>query len=500
MAEQTQHNLLIELGLLTANGANTEEYRASEALFYRFCMADQKQMDRLRKGAFIAMAVQHWPNFAKTPGAAGAAFHRCDLDNSGFINIHEFAILCYAFVTNPASQHPFVRQLQDNVRQAVITTSTVVAGHSDVPEQQLEGVIRRCSLNPPDGSTWRGLLASPDNSEIYEIANGIVECVRRLHLVFEDEPAHLKDAVWMTGGKALQSMCNNAGPVAIVHYIQLLTKEVRRLLTAEPTVVAVSSPCKVFGSIHGKLRDLLVLTNRYGYPSDRGGDIETCSYIFNGNFVDYGKHQLEVVLFLFALKSLYPARVFLLRGGHECDESMVAPDVSLRNHIEHRFGGWGLPPEQAHEVYQSIQRVFGYLPLAATIDRKVLVLSGGPGNNNWDLADLRAIPKPIQLNSQCPQVVRDAIFSVPTHDINIINGNQTQFDARITGDFCARNDLQLIVRSNQIAPEGVLFDHEGRIVTITSSRHNIDAQVTSGLLLFAVDDGGFLRVRTKRPF
>ena len=47
-----------------------------------------------------------------------------------------------------ASQHPFVRQLQDNVRQAVITTSTVVAGHSDVPEQQLEGVIRRCRLNP----------------------------------------------------------------------------------------------------------------------------------------------------------------------------------------------------------------------------------------------------------------------------------------------------------------------------------------------------------------
>ncbi len=71
--------------------------------------------------------------------------------------------------------------------------------------------------------------------------------------------------------------------------------------------------------MHGQFRDLLVLFREYGYPSNRG-DIETVKYIFNGDFVDRGFHQLETVLLLFALKIAYPSRVFLLRGNHEFRE------------------------------------------------------------------------------------------------------------------------------------------------------------------------------------
>jgi hypothetical protein len=38
-----------------------------------------------------------------------------------------------------------------------------------------------------------------------------------------------------------------------------------------------------------------MLFNRYGFPSSAmGGDVEAVQYIFTGNFVDLGAHQISV--------------------------------------------------------------------------------------------------------------------------------------------------------------------------------------------------------------
>lgn len=82
-------------------------------------------------------------------------------------------------------------------------------------------------------------------------------------------------------------------------------------------MVEVNGPVKIFGDIHGQLYDLLTLFDAYGSPNDVTGDIDDVSYVFLGDFVDRGPYSLEVVTLLCALKVLYPARVFLIRGNHE---------------------------------------------------------------------------------------------------------------------------------------------------------------------------------------
>ena len=88
--------------------------------------------------------------------------------------------------------------------------------------------------------------------------------------------------------------------------VRALCAAAQRTARAQPALVRVSAPCKVFGDIHGQLRDVLLLFREFGAPWNRTGDIELCEYVFNGDWVDRGRHQIEVVVLLLALKVWCP--------------------------------------------------------------------------------------------------------------------------------------------------------------------------------------------------
>ena len=169
-------------------------------------------------------------------------------------------------------------------------------------------------LQAPAGTDWRGAQASPRGTESFEIAQQVVKEAQRLTTEVQSEGVDVSDSGWMRSGAALSQLLGSVDPAEMARRVGTLSKEVRRLACAEPSVVKVPAPAKVYGDIHGQLRDLLLLLGHYGFPSHHGGDIETTAYVFNGDWVDRGKHQLDVVVLLFALKCLYPARIFLVGG------------------------------------------------------------------------------------------------------------------------------------------------------------------------------------------
>ncbi|EJW79253.1 serine/threonine protein phosphatase, partial [Wuchereria bancrofti] len=77
-----------------------------------------------------------------------------------------------------------------------------------------------------------------------------------------------------------------------------------------PTLVEVPCPVNICGDIHGQYDDLMRIFASFGLPFK-------VRHLFLGDYVDRGRHPLEVIVRLLACKIQFPKFVFLLRGNHE---------------------------------------------------------------------------------------------------------------------------------------------------------------------------------------
>jgi hypothetical protein len=136
-------------------------------------------------------------------------------------------------------------------------------------------------------------------------------------------------------------------------------------------------------------------------------------------------------------------------------------------------------------------------------------MHGGVGDGSWTLKDLaERVPRPLADDASAPSFVNQCLWSDPSDsDSDMARGVHSnprgpgvvKFGPDVTAEFCARENVALIVRSHQFVPHGYKVMHGGRLVTVFSAR-NYGGQLIndSAVLLIAEDDDGNLRVRPKR--
>jgi diadenosine tetraphosphatase ApaH/serine/threonine PP2A family protein phosphatase len=141
-------------------------------------------------------------------------------------------------------------------------------------------------------------------------------------------------------------------------------KMIKDVLRNEDNILYLDIPIYVVGDIHAKLSDMIAVIKQ-------GGDFMGVRYLFLGDYVDRGGEDIRVLMLLFAMKLLAPNNVHLLRGNHEVKN--INKVYGFQNACESLYG-----KNMGVNVWDEVNDVFNYLPLAAIIDKNyIFCVHGG---------------------------------------------------------------------------------------------------------------------------
>jgi hypothetical protein len=139
------------------------------------------------------------------------------------------------------------------------------------------------------------------SSEIRRQCEGVISRACCLAREFDTLPVEALSAKWAAPqaqgevGAVMAQLSGTSSAEAFISMFLSICRVADSLLKHDNIVVDIRPPVKIFGDIHGQLQDLLRLFSSHGFPIvGCGGDIDVVTYVFNGDFVDRGPHQLEV--------------------------------------------------------------------------------------------------------------------------------------------------------------------------------------------------------------
>jgi len=299
--------------------------------------------------------------------------------------------------------------------------------------------------------------------------------------------------------------------------LMVVCEEIEVVLEEEPRVIFLQSPCYVFGDIHGNLEDLQFFADNIW---KMGMNLTAGKFLFLGDYVDRGMQSLECTAYLFAMKLLYPHKIFMLRGNHETRDvngwEEHYAEKSFVRQCKDRFGS-----HMGSQVWEECNQAFDRLALAAVIDQDIFCIHGGiPRPIDEFTNEIQAIMAVPKVAAVMPsyeheqewqkQVAGDCIWSDPAADESYVElgndgfgesprgGGAICFGSRAIDNFLAKNNLSYIIRAHEAHSQGVSLSKGGRVFTVfsTSKDHRQGSSAMAGCVLV---DNYLIQVINKSP-
>ncbi|KAI0858310.1 Serine/threonine-protein phosphatase PP1 [Xylaria cubensis] len=266
--------------------------------------------------------------------------------------------------------------------------------------------------------------------------------------------------------------------------IRYLCSKAKDVLISQPALLELVPPLKICGDIQGQYRDLLQVFELCEFPP-------VANYLFMGNYVDGQGQSIETICLLLAYKVKYPENFFLLRGSHEIQT------------VNRKLGFYAECRERYDvSLWRDINDVFNYLPFAAIVDDKILVVHGGLSPDLNSMEDIRRITRPnFVFDSGLPH---DLLRTNPRNDIT--GWAKDDRDARgslvfgpdVVSRFLQKHDLDLICRAHEVVKDGFELFAKKQLVTIFSAP-NYRNQHRNSAAVFNVDESLKCEVQILKP-
>ena len=268
-------------------------------------------------------------------------------------------------------------------------------------------------------------------------------------------------------------------------FVRFLCNHCQELMKQEPNIIELEGPINVCGDIHGRLSDLLNILNL-------GGDPSKTKYLFLGDYVDRGKKSVEVISLLLALKIKYPNNVHLLRGNHETKS--MSKDGGFAKEVKKKLD---------KTLLKSFNDLFNSLPLAALINKKILAVHGGIAPELKTLDDI----KNIQRFHEVPDtgLFSDILWTDPDPKVSEFGpserGETFVFGLKPLEQFLADNNLEMLIRGHQVAPDGYNYPFypKENIMTIFSCSSNDDDEPNKAAFVTFTSKDSTSRTINKLP-
>ncbi|KAL9641872.1 hypothetical protein ABK040_000252 [Willaertia magna] len=250
--------------------------------------------------------------------------------------------------------------------------------------------------------------------------------------------------------------------------VKYVCEKVKEILINEANVQKIKAPVTVVGDIHGQFLDLKELFKI-------GGKIPDTNYLFLGDYINRGNQSVETISLLTCYKLRYPERITLLRGNHE--SRPITKVYGFYQECLQKYGNIN--------IWKYFTDMFDYLTVCALIDDSIFCVHGGLSPSIASLDQIRVLERFKDIPSEGP--ITDLLWSDPQLDEEEgINGGGSSssstggfkfnrrgagyfFGKRVTNEFLHNNNIQHIIRSNQLCLEGYQTLWNDTVSTIWSA-------------------------------